>query len=150
MPCPQCGGSIPNNESPGAYPGAISRADNLTELCSACGRAEAVNGVEADIDLWADIFGSGFESYGHWYGLRFLAGAWDTPGIAELVAENDEGGRPLVRTIDLWQLKRAVQDAREEGLHDPCTGDPLGDADWDADAADIVFQRYVYGEVVFS
>jgi RNA polymerase subunit RPABC4/transcription elongation factor Spt4 len=40
--CPKCSGYIPNNETPGAYPGAISRRDNLTEICSACGTEEAL------------------------------------------------------------------------------------------------------------
>ena len=39
--CPRCSGFIPNNENPGAYPGAVSRVDNETEICSACGVAEA-------------------------------------------------------------------------------------------------------------
>jgi len=46
--CPSCDGFIPSNENPGAYPGAISRKDNSTEICSACGMAEAL----------ADFFGS--------------------------------------------------------------------------------------------
>lgn len=45
--CPKCSGFIPNNETPGAYPGAISRVDNKTEICSACGTEEAL----------ADFFG---------------------------------------------------------------------------------------------
>jgi hypothetical protein len=40
--CPRCGGGIPNNETPGAYPGAISRWDNATEVCSGCGADEAM------------------------------------------------------------------------------------------------------------
>ena len=40
--CPICDGAIPNNETPGAYPGALSRFDNETEVCSACGSAEAM------------------------------------------------------------------------------------------------------------
>lgn len=39
--CPKCGGFIPNNDTPGAYIGALSRVDNKTEICSACGEAEA-------------------------------------------------------------------------------------------------------------
>lgn len=42
--CPTCGGYIPNNDTPGAYPGALSRKDNATEICSACGVAEALAG----------------------------------------------------------------------------------------------------------
>ncbi len=40
--CPKCSGFIPNNETPGAYSGAISRLDNSTEICSACGTQEAL------------------------------------------------------------------------------------------------------------
>jgi hypothetical protein len=40
--CPRCGGMTPNNETPGAYEGAVSRYDNATEICSNCGSAEAV------------------------------------------------------------------------------------------------------------
>lgn len=40
--CPRCGGYITNNETPGAYPGALSRIDNQTEICSACGEDEAL------------------------------------------------------------------------------------------------------------
>lgn len=40
--CPKCSGYIPNNETPGAYSGAISRRDNITEICSACGTQEAL------------------------------------------------------------------------------------------------------------
>jgi len=40
--CPICDGYIPNDERPGAYPGAISRYDNETEVCSACGTTEGV------------------------------------------------------------------------------------------------------------
>ena len=36
-PCPRCGGELPN-----AYPGALSRADNRTEVCSDCGFDEGV------------------------------------------------------------------------------------------------------------
>lgn len=42
VPCPTCDGQIPNNETPGAYSGAISRKDNSTEICSACGTQEAL------------------------------------------------------------------------------------------------------------
>lgn len=40
--CPSCNGFIPNNSHPGAYPGAISRKDNMTEICSSCGTEEAL------------------------------------------------------------------------------------------------------------
>lgn len=40
--CPRCLGGIPNNETPGAYPGALSRTDNRTEICSECGVLESI------------------------------------------------------------------------------------------------------------
>lgn len=40
--CPKCAGYIPNNKTPGAYAGAISRRDNSTEICSPCGTMEAL------------------------------------------------------------------------------------------------------------
>jgi len=40
--CPRCEGLVPNNGSPGAYPGALSRTDNNTEICSRCGEMEAL------------------------------------------------------------------------------------------------------------
>lgn len=41
--CPRCHGFIPSNLTPGRYPGAISRTDNKTEICSDCGREEATS-----------------------------------------------------------------------------------------------------------
>ena len=40
--CPICDGPIPNAEHRGKYPGAMSRYDNETEICSLCGSAEAL------------------------------------------------------------------------------------------------------------
>lgn len=45
--CPLCKGWIPNNDNPGLYRGAISRKDNKTEICSACGVLEAREAMEA-------------------------------------------------------------------------------------------------------
>lgn len=54
--CPRCLGFIPNNKTPGLYPGAMSRVDNRTEICSECGIEEAMNYFTAeplpDISLW--------------------------------------------------------------------------------------------------
>lgn len=51
--CPRCGGFIPNNNNPGAYPGALSRLDNKTEICSECGEQEALeNYYDGEIVDW--------------------------------------------------------------------------------------------------
>lgn len=41
--CPVCGGGIPNDFQRGQYPGALSRRDNKTEICSDCGVQEALD-----------------------------------------------------------------------------------------------------------
>ena len=48
--CPICRGMIPNNQHPGAYPGAMSRFDNHTEVCSMCGSVEALIGLMGSDD----------------------------------------------------------------------------------------------------
>lgn len=40
--CPRCGHLIPNDAYPGRYPGALSRWDSKTEVCSDCGQDEAM------------------------------------------------------------------------------------------------------------
>lgn len=49
--CPRCEGYIPNNLTPGLYPGALSRTDDKTEVCSACGEEEALLAL-ATQELW--------------------------------------------------------------------------------------------------
>lgn len=40
--CPRCTGPVPRAGFEGVYPGALSRTDNLTEICSKCGQDEAM------------------------------------------------------------------------------------------------------------
>jgi hypothetical protein len=54
--CPRCMGYIPNAEFAGMYPGALSRTDNKTEICSECGQMEALE----------DYSGNGPLSQSHW------------------------------------------------------------------------------------
>lgn len=55
--CPTCDGYIPNNDNPGAYPGALSRRDNKTEVCSECGQVEAIEDFLAARDNPFPAFG---------------------------------------------------------------------------------------------
>jgi uncharacterized protein with PIN domain len=50
--CPRCEGFIPNNDTPGAYPGALSRLDNKTEICSECGTIEAMLDWQGELKDW--------------------------------------------------------------------------------------------------
>jgi len=52
--CPICYNYIPNNKTPGAYPGALARYDNETEICSECGTAEALAGMMAGPEAIAE------------------------------------------------------------------------------------------------
>jgi ribosomal protein S27AE len=56
LKCPRCGGGIPNDINIGAYPGALSRTDNKTEICSECGVLEGleqmVKGQPDPQDTW--------------------------------------------------------------------------------------------------
>jgi len=54
--CLRCGGAIPSFERIGQYPGALSRTDNKTEICSDCGSNEALEcmrGLLTAQDRWA-------------------------------------------------------------------------------------------------
>lgn len=61
--CPRCGGGIPNDAQRGAYPGALSRYDNVTYVCSDCGQDEALRqflpGVREELprNRWWDVTG---------------------------------------------------------------------------------------------
>jgi len=48
--CPLCHGYIPNDKTPGAYPGAMSRVFENMEICSSCGTAEAVGPMFGPLD----------------------------------------------------------------------------------------------------
>lgn len=62
--CPTCDGYIPDNENIGKYSGALSRRDNKTEICSACGTREAIQDLiskETGIPLDDEFFKSHFQ-----------------------------------------------------------------------------------------
>jgi len=53
--CPICNGWIPNNDTPGKYPGALSRRDNETEICSECGVIEAIEDYDGTRSLSEEL-----------------------------------------------------------------------------------------------
>jgi hypothetical protein len=54
--CPRCHHGIPNDEFRGEYPGALSRRDNKTYICSECGTKEALE----------DMTGVTYDGYPYW------------------------------------------------------------------------------------
>lgn len=74
--CPRCGGGIPDDRLRGQYPGAISRTDNRTEICSRCGTSEGT-------EVW--LLGS-VSPKSDWpveYGPEPDRWAWVTPATSE-------------------------------------------------------------------
>lgn len=56
-PCPRCTEPVPNRHHQGMYPGALSRYDNETYVCSSCGQAEAFMAghvIPFDVALYSD------------------------------------------------------------------------------------------------
>lgn len=56
-PCPRCDQPVPNAQHAGQYPGALSRFDNETYICSSCGSSEAMMAghlIPFDVDLYSD------------------------------------------------------------------------------------------------
>jgi len=52
--CPRCLGAVPREGQRGAYPGALSRTDNVTEVCSNCGTMEAISQIGGVLQSQAD------------------------------------------------------------------------------------------------
>lgn len=128
--CPLCHGYIPNDKTPGAYPGAMSRVFENMEICSACGTAEAVGplfGPMQDImeeakeqglsglDLWAYTI-SNVKEYlpKELYGSESFEAEYEPIGIMEM--DRYLRNRRFT-TIDLVYRNRPVKEwVYERGL----------------------------------
>ncbi len=100
QPCPICRGMIPNNQTPGAYPGALSRFDNHTEVCSMCGSVEAMIGFLGSEDAKKKIAVSRAfldydnpTSWGYWCEAVLMT----TPEVANFHAQTRKASEDLIR-----------------------------------------------------
>jgi hypothetical protein len=91
---------IPNNETPGAYPGAMSRFDNRTEVCSLCGSVEALIGLMGCADAKKKIEVSrAFQDYdnptswGYWREAVLMT----TPEVAKFHAQARQASEDMIR-----------------------------------------------------
>jgi|TARA_B100001094_G_scaffold75303_1_gene71697 hypothetical protein len=91
---------IPNNETPGAYPGAMSRFDNRTEVCSMCGSVEALIGLMGCADAKKKIEVSrAFQDYdnptswGYWREAVLMT----TPEVAKFHAQTRQASEDMIR-----------------------------------------------------
>lgn len=91
--CPMCKGFIPNNETPGAYPGAISRRDGKTEICSKCGTLEALADWHTNDNLPDYTVADRFEEWKRSEDARAVgAFSWDNPShYADRKDPSEEG-----------------------------------------------------------
>lgn len=104
-------------------------------------------------DLWANIFGSGFDTYPWWREVRFDEGSsWDTPGVATVIVDDpDNVGATLSVQVTEAMLREALLVCRHQNKVDPCTGHALlPDGDWDADGADVLMQIVCLGQETYA
>lgn len=101
------------------------------------------------VEIWADIFGSGYEYLDWIYSIRFADGAdWDRIGNVTISFENpDEDG---IETVTY--TPEDVFEAYETALacnYTHCGGCTLED-EADVCTTDIILQTLTYGELVFG
>lgn len=104
-----------------------------------------------DYDLWIGIWGSGFETYDHWLRLYGSPGWDEDPSATVTVAcEDPHDDAALTISLTLADIHAAIGELAARGI--TCWGTPITPdfTDWDADAADLVLQMAVYGEIVYG
>ena len=121
--CPICYNYIPNNQNPGAYPGALARYDNQTEICSDCGTTEALVGMMAPpevLSTWEQSDRS-FKDYQQLImntkrqipEIMFGRGP-EIEKLRKIQQEMDEKNSEYF-TEEMFERRRAVANTRETG-----------------------------------
>ena len=121
--CPICYNYIPNNQTPGAYPGALARYDNQTEICSDCGTTEALVGMMAPpevLSTWEQSDRS-FKDYQQLImntkrqipEIMFGRGP-EIEKLRKIQQEMDEKNSEIL-TEEIFERRRAVANTRETG-----------------------------------
>ncbi len=121
--CPICYNYIPNNQTPGAYPGALARYDNQTEICSDCGTTEALVGMMAPpevLSTWEQSDRS-FKDYQQLImntkrqipEIMFGRGP-EIEKLRKIQQEMDEKNSEYF-TEEMFERRRAVANTRETG-----------------------------------
>ncbi len=121
--CPICYNYIPNNQNPGAYPGALARYDNQTEICSDCGTTEALVGMMAPpevLSTWEQSDRS-FKDYQQLImntkrqipEIMFGRGP-EIEKLRKIQQEMDEKNSEIL-TEEMFERRRAVANTRETG-----------------------------------
>lgn len=121
--CPICYNYIPNNQTPGAYPGALARYDNQTEICSECGTTEALVGMMAPAEVLSawEQSGRSFKDYQQLImntkanipEIMFGRGP-EVEKLRKIQQEMDEKNSEIL-TEEIFESRRAVANTRETG-----------------------------------
>lgn len=98
-----------------------------------------------DEELFDLIFGSGFDQYQWYIDPVFDWGTFE----ASFEVEDPDGGRARSVYFTPAVTRRAVNEAAEKGYRALVNVD-WSDPDLDADAADVVIQHAVFGELVYG
>jgi hypothetical protein len=100
-------------------------------------------------DIWADIFGSGYEYLDWIESIRFKKGAdWDVAGeVAISYVSQDDDGIVLDEVFTAEEVFKAYEVIDTSG-YQHCGGCDLSDPD--VCTTDMVLQQLVYGDVIFG
>lgn len=107
--------------------------------------------ISAD-DLWLGVFGSGVNQFSWWQSFAFANGDIERAGRALVTGERvSEGGwdypvRAWITADDLAQAAELVLGRYVQTL----TRRPFELDNLDADAADVILQQAVFGEVIYG
>jgi hypothetical protein len=103
------------------------------------------------VEFWLNIFGSGWETWDWWVGVRYLGDAdWNKPDRVVLEIKNpDDDESTITKEIGLSDLVEAWNKA----VHTSCelgTGADLDIENLDASSSDCILQTAVLGKVIYG
>jgi hypothetical protein len=100
-------------------------------------------------ELWSNVFGSGWDSWWWWRGVKYLGSAdWDKPGLVSITAADpelwdDERDATITKTFSITDLTKSVAWWMERHPEQDIE-------DFDGDSGDCIVQHMIYGEVVWG
>jgi hypothetical protein len=118
----------------------LERDDSKILVCRAVDKNE----------LWADVFGSGWEYSPWWISVDFTNGDWEEHGeavIKYLDPDDADEQQTATKTVTITDLANACSKLETQGWTH-CGGEGLSDPD--ACTSDAVLQVAVFGELVYG
>lgn len=118
----------------------LERDDSKVLICRA---------VDKD-DLWADVFGGGYEFLPWWRDVTFPNGDWETHGTAVVTVldpDDPDEQETITKELTVTDLANAWSALTTSGFHH-CGNNTLDDAD--ACTSDAVLQQAVFGGIIYG